>query len=77
VVLAPTDQPHAAGAAAAPVLEEARAALRNAGFDAIDYVELCDAATLHPLAAAEKGSRLFAAVHLGATRLIDNWPVLS
>jgi pantoate--beta-alanine ligase len=64
------------GAQAAPVLEDARAALRSAGFDRIDYVELCDRETLHPLAAAKEGSRLFAAVHLGATRLIDNWPVL-
>jgi pantoate--beta-alanine ligase len=67
----------AGGGRAEPVLEDARAALRNAGFDAIDYVELCDAETLHPLAAAEPGARLFAAVHVGATRLIDNWPVLS
>ena len=59
------------------MLEDARAALRNAGFDAIDYVELCDGETLHPLAAAQPGSRLFAAVHVGATRLIDNWLVLS
>ncbi len=65
----------AEGAQAAPVLENARAALGNAGFDAIDYVELCDTETLHPLAAAQPGSRLFAAVHLGTTRLIDNWPV--
>ena len=65
------------GGRADPVLVDARAALRNAGFDAIDYVELCDGETLHPMAAAEKGSRLFAAVHVGATRLIDNWPVLS
>jgi len=64
------------GGRAGPVLEDARAALRNAGFEAIDYVELCDGETLHPLAAAEQGSRLFAAVHVGATRLIDNWPVL-
>ncbi|HVZ00660.1 MAG TPA: pantoate--beta-alanine ligase [Dongiaceae bacterium] len=64
------------GGRAAPVLEDARAALRNAGFDRIDYVELCDGETLHPLAAAEPGSRLFAAAHVGATRLIDNWPVL-
>jgi len=67
----------AEGGRADPVLEDARAALRNAGFGAIDYVELCDGRTLHPLKAAEAGSRLFAAVHVGATRLIDNWPVLT
>lgn len=64
------------GASAAPLLEKARAALRAGGFDPIDYVELCDAETLQPLPAARAGSRLFAAVHLGRTRLIDNWPVL-
>jgi pantoate--beta-alanine ligase len=50
--------------------------LRAAGFNPIDYVELCDSETLQPLAAAREGSRLFAAAHLGRTRLIDNWPVL-
>jgi pantoate--beta-alanine ligase len=63
------------GGRAEPVLEDARAALKDAGFGRIDYVELCDGQTLHPLAAAQPGARLFAAVHLGATRLIDNWPV--
>jgi len=66
----------AEGGGASPILEEARAALLTGGFDRIDYVELCDRETLHPLATARAGSRLFAAVHLGATRLIDNWPVL-
>ncbi|GAB2177005.1 pantoate--beta-alanine ligase [Dongia sp. agr-C8] len=64
------------GAAAAPILEQARAALRAAGFNPIDYVELCDGETLQPLPAARAGARLFAAAHLGRTRLIDNWPVL-
>jgi pantoate--beta-alanine ligase len=65
-----------AGAAAAPILEKTRAALRAAGFNPIDYVELCDSETLQPLPAAREGARLFAAAHLGRTRLIDNWPVL-
>jgi pantoate--beta-alanine ligase len=65
-----------AGTAAAPILEKTRAALKAAGFAPIDYVELCDAETLQPLPAARTGSRLFAAAHLGRTRLIDNWPVL-
>jgi pantoate--beta-alanine ligase len=66
----------AESAPAAPVLDDARLALRKAGFDAIDYLELCDERTLHPLATAKPGSRLFVAVHLGATRLIDNVAVL-
>ncbi len=65
-----------AGGAAAAILEKTRSALRSAGFAPIDYVELCDNETLQPLAAAREGSRLFAAAHLGHTRLIDNWPVL-
>ena len=64
------------GIAAAPILEKTRAALRAAGFNPIDYVELCDSETLQPLPAAREGARLFAAAHLGHTRLIDNWPVL-
>lgn len=64
------------GAAAAPILEKTRAALKSAGFNPIDYVELCDSETLQPLPAAREGARLFAAAHLGRTRLIDNWPVL-
>ncbi|HYD04845.1 MAG TPA: pantoate--beta-alanine ligase, partial [Reyranella sp.] len=65
-----------AGGDAAPILEKTRAALKSAGFDPIDYVELCDSETLQPLPAAREGSRLFAAARLGRTRLIDNWPVL-
>jgi pantoate--beta-alanine ligase len=64
------------GGPAAPILEKTRAVLKSAGFAPIDYVELCDAETLQPLPAAREGARLFAAAHLGHTRLIDNWPVL-
>lgn len=64
------------GGAAAPILDKARAALKASGFSPIDYVELCDSETLQPLPAARTGSRLFAAAHLGRTRLIDNWLVL-
>jgi len=64
------------GSAAAPILEKTRAVLKSAGFAPIDYVELCDSETLQPLPAAREGARLFAAAHLGRTRLIDNWPVL-
>ncbi|HLI67612.1 MAG TPA: pantoate--beta-alanine ligase [Caulobacteraceae bacterium] len=55
----------------------ARDALIDAGFDAIDYFEARGADDLKrlgpgPVAAA---ARVFAAVRLGRTRLIDNWPV--
>ncbi len=65
----------AAGASPAPALEEGRKALRAAGFDRLDYLELADEATLTPQAKLGRPARLFAAVWLGKTRLIDNWPV--
>jgi len=65
----------AAGASPAPALEEGRKALRAAGFDRLDYLELADEATLTPQAKLGPPARLFAAVWLGKTRLIDNWPV--
>jgi pantoate--beta-alanine ligase len=55
-------------------LGTAREALVAAGF-AIDYVELVDAVTLAPGAAASRERRLVAAAKLGATRLIDNLAV--
>ena len=62
----------AKGAAVPPTLEAARAAILKAGFDAVDYVELCDADTLTPLSAATRPARLLAAARLGTTRLLDN-----
>lgn len=58
------------------VLERAAMRLKEAGFTRIDYVALCDEATLTPLEAMAPGARLFVAAYLGKTRLIDNWPVL-
>jgi len=51
------------------------ARLRDAGFAAVDYVEVCDAATLDPLDRFNRAARVLAAVRLGATRLIDNLPI--
>ncbi|MDR6292176.1 MULTISPECIES: pantoate--beta-alanine ligase [Inquilinus] len=48
--------------------------LRDAGFDAVDYLVLRDAETLaDPVPGRPR--RLIAAVRLGATRLLDNLPV--
>ena len=48
--------------------------LRDAGFDAVDYLVLRDAETLaEPVPGRPR--RLIAAVRLGATRLLDNLPV--
>jgi pantoate--beta-alanine ligase len=51
---------------------EARATLTAAGFTKIDYVEVCDAATLGPASTGQSGLRVLAAAWLGKTRLIDN-----
>jgi pantoate--beta-alanine ligase len=60
---------------AAPVLDRTAAELYRAGFDAVDYLALRDAATLAPLDRADRPARLLAAAWLGQTRLIDNVPV--
>jgi pantoate--beta-alanine ligase len=52
-----------------------RQALLDAGFDSVDYFEICDANTLVPASANADNLRIFAAARLGATRLIDNMPV--
>ena len=63
------------GTPVADALERAKATLRTAGFDPIDYVALVDEATLEPLDAAGGIMRLIAAATIGGTRLIDNLPV--
>lgn len=64
-----------AGEAAETVLSAARAQLLTAGFASVDYVALCDEASLQPISKVVPGARLFAAAQLGRTRLIDNWAV--
>ena len=60
------------GAPLADALEEAKNALRRAGFSRIDYVALVDAATLEPIETPKGEMRLVAAAVIGKTRLIDN-----
>lgn len=60
---------------AAPILAAAEKRLLDGGFARVDYLALCDEATLQPIARAQPDSRLFVAAFLGRTRLIDNWPV--
>jgi pantoate--beta-alanine ligase len=57
------------------LLQEACAALTEAGFGPIDYIRICDAETLAPVDSLERPARIFAAARLGRTRLIDNMPV--
>lgn len=53
-------------------LTRAVAALSAQGFDPVDYVALCDAATLEPMTRLDRPARLLGAARLGKTRLIDN-----
>jgi pantoate--beta-alanine ligase len=64
-----------APAAVGREIARGRAELTRAGF-AVEYLEIREAATLAPVAAEIAASaRVFAAVHLGRTRLIDNLPI--
>lgn len=65
-----------AGAPVAATLAGARDRLAAAGFAPIDYVALCDAATLQPIDRLDGPARLLAAARIGRTRLIDNIAVL-
>ncbi len=65
-----------AGESAAQVTTEARTELEAAGFNAVQYVEVRHAETLAPLTRLDAPARVLAAVMLGKTRLIDNWPAL-
>ena len=64
------------GKPAAARLIQARTGLLAAGIDKIDYLELCETEGLQSIPTATPPCRLFAAVFIGGTRLIDNWPVL-
>lgn len=66
----------AAGLPAAQAAALARQALAAAGL-AVDYVELADAATLHPQPAPRALALLAAAVHCGGARLIDHTFLMS
>ena len=63
------------GGDVAEALAAAKERLAKAGFDPIDYVELCDSETLAPVTALDRPARLLAAARLGRTRLIDNLAV--
>jgi pantoate--beta-alanine ligase len=65
-----------AGGDVADALAKAESALIENGFQSVDYVALCDAATLKPVTSLERPARLLAAARIGAARLIDNVPVM-
>ncbi len=56
-------------------LVQARAELRASDFHTIDYLEVRDAETLENVGKICRPARLFAAAHIGTTRLIDNIPL--
>jgi pantoate--beta-alanine ligase len=56
----------------AAAVARGKAELAAAGFDQVDYLEICDAAELTPLAALDRPARVLTAAWLGKTRLIDN-----
>ena len=62
------------GAETAPAIAAGIAALEAAGFS-VQYLAVCDARTLAPLARVDGPARVLAAAYLGTTRLIDNVPV--
>jgi pantoate--beta-alanine ligase len=61
-----------AGGDVAEAIARAEAALIEGGFRSVDYVALCDAATLQPVTTVDRPARLLAAARIGAARLIDN-----
>lgn len=60
------------GEPAVRAIARARRHLVDAGFDRVEYLELCDTHSLAPISDATRAARLLAAAWLGRTRLIDN-----
>jgi len=60
------------GAPVHATLETAAIALIDAGFEKVEYIDLCDAETLLWIDALEGPGRLLAAAWVGGVRLIDN-----
>jgi pantoate--beta-alanine ligase len=55
--------------------KHAVSALKDAGFDTVDYVAIRDAESLAVIDALERPARILAAARVGKTRLIDNMAV--
>jgi pantoate--beta-alanine ligase len=64
-----------AGHADRMAIREAAEAMRAAGFDRVEYIELRDAETLMPSDDPTRPRRMLAAAWLDGVRLIDNIPV--
>lgn len=75
VIMRETASAVAAGADLGAAQSQGRTALLNAGFDAVDYLAIRDAANLRPVEDRTRPLRILAAVRIGKTRLIDNMAV--
>lgn len=64
-----------AGTPPSSVESSAVQALRDGGFDAVDYVAIRDAEDLRVISSIERPARILAAVRIGRTRLIDNMAI--
>lgn len=73
-VLARVAEAARAGAETAGACEAGTGDLERAGFR-VQYLAVCDADTLAPVARVAGPARVLAAAYLGRTRLIDNLPV--
>lgn len=62
----------ARGADIATATSDGKRALADAGFDAIDYLDVRDPRTLLPVSGTTIPARVLAAVRIGKVRLIDN-----
>jgi pantoate--beta-alanine ligase len=56
-------------------VQNARKLLTDSGIDKVDYLEVRDAETLKPVTTIDRPARVFGAVFVGKTRLIDNMPI--
>ena len=75
-ILADTANAVAAGQPVAETLSKGADRIREAGFDQVDYLALCDARNLASLDRFDgQPARLLVAARIGKTRLIDNMPV--
>lgn len=75
-ILSQTADDIARGGDTAAALLRGQRELASAGFDQIDYLEVRDATTLAAITGTlDRPARIFGAVILGETRLIDNMPV--
>ena len=66
----------AAGGPAGPILDAARAAVLDAGWQSVEYLSLRREYDLAPVGVVSEPARLLAAAWLGGLRLIDNVAVL-